>query len=519
MLDTLKALVPEDKDMPKRSREIEFRELFLSTKIYDVERNGVSVLKEFHVEKSESDDYIPLAKRKPSVRYGLASIIVSDTTSLLFSEGHFPALEITVNEGGKGDAEKLDDVLAAFMKEAKLQATMLEGAVKGSVGSVAFHLRILKGRVFVKPLSTAFLTPEWDEDEPDKLMKVTEKYKVTGKALKERGYDIPKKDLNRQFWFCREFARTEEAWYMPWPVYRSQQEETTGTYPVMQPDPSRSTVHNLGFVPMHWAKNLPGGDDIDGECTFEKAMPNAIFIDYQLSQGGRGLTYSSDPMLHIKEPAYSEGQFGGALIKGADRALVTSEQGDAKLLEISGSAAAAVEGYVRFVREISLELCGGNRTSPEKLSGAQSGRAMEMMNQSLIWIADKLRSSYGEGALVEILKMVLQANQVMPLKIAGMQYDRGALPAPEQLSINLKWPPWYPPTAADDANEATAVTTLKDGGVISPKTAIRKIASRFDIEDPEQELDDIEEAQQQQADREIETQKKLQPPKIVKDAA
>ena len=36
------------------------------------------------------------------------------------------------------------------------------------------------------------------------------------------------------------------------------------------------------------------------------AIETKIEIDYQLSQAGRGLKYSSDPTLLIKEPATSE---------------------------------------------------------------------------------------------------------------------------------------------------------------------------------------------------------------------
>ena len=124
------------------------------------------------------------------------------------------------------------------------------------------------------------------------------------------------------------------------------------------------------------------------------AIETAIEIDYQLSQAGRGLKYSSDPTLLIREPAAIEGE----LVRGGGNALVVSEKGDAKLLEISGTAAAAVIEYVRTLREMALEGVHGNRASADRLTAAQSGRALEMMNQGLIWLADNLRVSYGAGA-------------------------------------------------------------------------------------------------------------------------
>ena len=66
-------------------------------------------------------------------------------------------------------------------------------------------------------------------------------------------------------------------------------------------DEARSVQHGLGFVPMVWIRNLPGqsstGDAVDGACTFRAAIETQIEIEYQLSQAGRGLKYSSDPTL------------------------------------------------------------------------------------------------------------------------------------------------------------------------------------------------------------------------------
>jgi hypothetical protein len=72
-------------------------------------------------------------------------------------------------------------------------------------------------------------------------------------------------------------------------------------------------------------------------------MHTQIEIDYQLSQVGRGLKYSSDPTLLLKEPAITNGD----IVKGAGNALVVSEKGDARLLEIGGTASSAVIEYVR----------------------------------------------------------------------------------------------------------------------------------------------------------------------------
>jgi len=82
-------------------------------------------------------------------------------------------------------------------------------------------------------------------------------------------------------------------------------------------DLNRTVSHGLGFVPVVWIRNLPGysstGDPNDGMCTFRAAIDTQIEIDYQLSQAGRGLKYSSDPTLLLKEPLGADSD----IIKGA----------------------------------------------------------------------------------------------------------------------------------------------------------------------------------------------------------
>jgi hypothetical protein len=222
---------------------------------------------------------------------------------------------------------------------------------------------------------------------------------------------------------------------------------------------------------------LPGGDAIDGLPTFpNEAIETQIEIDYQLSQAGRGLKYTSDPTLLIKEPAFGD---QGQTVKGAANALIVSEQGDAKLLEINGTGAAAVLDYVKHLREIALETMHGNQTSPEKMAAAQSGRAMEIMQQALINLADRLRISYGEGALLELVCMIARASQAFALTFKdGEKVGKIDLKA----GISLRWPAWFPPTMSDMMNRASTLRTLCDSGLLSRETAIKILAAEYDIE-------------------------------------
>ncbi len=308
---------------------------------------------------------------------------------------------------------------------------------------------------------------------PDELLSVTERYKVRGSVLVAQGYEVPEPIAD--YWFTRRWDREREIWYRPQLV------ASAGKLVV---DDKRSVRHRLGFVPMVWVKNLPGGDEVDGACTFRPAVETAIEIDYQLSQAGRGLKYSSDPTLLIREPAIADGE----MVKGGGNALVVGEKGDAKLLQIDGHATSAVIEYVRTLRELALEGVHGNRASSDRIAAAQSGRALELMNQGLIWLADNLRVSYGD-ALLQLARMVLRAADKFALRVNGQE-----IPAVDARAvIGLKWPRWYAPSADDRAKDAQTLSTLAKAGQISRETAVKSLADTYDIQDVGAELERIRE--------------------------
>lgn len=445
---------PRDADLPQRAFRLATLQAVLDGSIYD----GLPF--DFHTEKDEAGNYVPLRQRRPSVRYGLCAAVVNDSTALLFSEGHFPQLLCD-------DADTLV-ALGRLLRECQVNRVMMEAARLGSVGSACLRLRVLKNRLFVDALATTCLTPEWDPDAPDTLRRVTECYKVTGRQLRASSYVIADDDLGTDFWFRREWTATHEWWFVPRKVSAS------GNY--WERDRERSVAHRLGVVPLIWIRNLPGGDEVDGACTFAAAIDTSMEIDYLLSQGARGLKYSADPTLLIKEPALGD---NGPLVRGAGNAITVGVNGDAKLLEINGGAAAAIVDYVRCLRELALESVSGNRASAERLGAAQSGRAMELLHQSLIWLADKLRISYGEGALLDLLALMVRASGIYALEYRHGE-PVGRLNAEAELA--LRWPQWFAPTPADLQQKAGSLKTLVEAGVMSPTSAVAQVAMDYGLD-------------------------------------
>ncbi len=460
MFETICGTIQADTSLPARVAKLDILRRVLDGTLYD------NLPYQFHEERNSAGEYIPLRLRRPSVRYGLCRVVVEDSVALLFSAGHFPAIDAD----DPALARCLQDVIA----ESRLNEVMIDAAIRGSVGSVAVLFRVLQGRVFFSVLESLYLTPVWSAAAPDTLAQVTERYKVSGADLAAQGYENI--DVQSMYWFQRVWDTEAETWYLPWAV-----NDPLGG-PVK--DEQRSVTHGLGFVPVVWIRNLPGGEGVDGACTFRAAIDTNIEIDYQLSQAGRGLKYSSDPTLLIKEPATSDAE----IVKGAGNALVVSEKGDAKLLEIGGTAAEAVISYVRTLREFALESVHGNRASAERLTAAQSGRALEMMNQGLIWLADNLRIAYGEGGILPLMKMVVRASQKFPLTVMGERVP----PLDVTQRLKLRWPRWYPLSADDRLKEAQAVSALVNAGQLSRETAVKTVAAAHGITDVEAELDAID---------------------------
>lgn len=457
MFKTIQKTWPADKDAPPRAYRLAMRRRVLDGEIYD------NLTHAFHYEMTDSGEYVPLRQRRPSVRQNLCRTVVDDSVSLLFSEGNFPEVDLA-NESQKDDLKRL-------IKEMRLNEVMIDAATRGSIGSVAILLRVLEGRTFLQVMSTEQLTPTWSLTAPDTLVAVTEKYKVSGKQLRDAGYPMLDDEMSVQYWFQRQWNSDSEIWFTPWRIA-----DDAKTVPSIDTD--KTIQHKLGFVPVVWVRNLPGGDDIDGKSTFpDEAIDAQIEIDYQLSQSGRGLKFMSDPTLVIKEGNTTE----GPLVKGAANAIKVGTDGDAKLLEINGTGASAVISYVTHLREVALETMHGNRASNEKMSAAQSGRALELLNQALIWLADRLRISYGEGAILDLMSMVVRASNKMTLKFkdgtAVGKFD-------ESKPLSLRWPKWFAPTMQEMQSRASTLKTLCDAALMSRETAIKILAAEYDIEDP-----------------------------------
>ena len=105
---------------------------------------------------------------------------------------------------------------------------------------------------------------------------------------------------------------------------------------------------------------------------------------------------------------------------------------------------------------------------------------MELMCQGLIWLADRLRVSYGEGALLSLLRLVCLASERLPggIEVMGKRYRKL-----DASGLGLRWPAWFAPSFADRQAQASTLATLVDAGIMSRQTASFVVEDNYDIED------------------------------------
>ena len=406
---------------------------------------------------SGMDGYIALDKRRPSVRTNLCATVVDESVALLFAESHWPSIQAT------------DETLVKHMNllatQMGLQQVMSDAATRGSVGSVAVLMEAINQHLRLSVLESAYLTPVWDAGTRE-LVSVRQDMPCTAETLLDMGYTLPPETGSQTYFILRrEWTTTEDKAYLP--------RSTTANADVAYiPDPVRTVRHDLGFVPIVWMRNLTRNQSSpDGICTFEKAISTVIEGDYLLSQGGRALRYQSDPLLVLKDDAANPDSGAGAHQGGAANALLLSTSGDAKLLEMNGAGAAAISNHVRDLRAIVLEQLHGNKAHADKIAASQSGRAMEMMAQSLIWLSDRLRLSYGADGILPIMAMACKFSQKVRGSEPGIYIGPDLVTNLEGTGLTLHWPPWFPQTGRELMELAQALTTAVAAGVLSRRTA------------------------------------------------
>lgn len=437
--------------------------------------------------------YAPLKQRRPCSPYNLARVIVTRFTALLFGAGKFPQLKV------ESDPDA-DDFARAVSQAAKLPLRMRRARnVGGACGSVGLSYRWVDGRPRVQvhePKHVEVL--EWEDRE-----ELVPRLVVKGTRFLKEEWDPKLKKMVEVEWLARhDWSPRDEVDYEP--VRVADLRDGAAEWRVREAFP-----HALGWCPFVWVQNQPS-DDVDGESDYAPltdADGTVSFfdsIDTLFSSTVKGCTSNVDPTLKLNIP---RSQVRDSVVKGSQHALVLGKDGDADYLELSGSSITVGLATVDRAVRCALEVCSCVLVDPEKISGAaQSAKAIEYIYQPMTAEAWVLRGQY-EGGIVRVVDGLRRSAssgrgrlRLPPRKVVekdeATQEERTRWeprrPGGPDAEVEADWPPFFDPTPSDIQAELSGTQAAVGGKqVLSQETAVRRLAPRFGVDDPEMEMDRI----------------------------
>ncbi len=441
----------------------------------------------------DGQNHVRLENRRPSVVYNLARMIADQTSALAFGDGHAPHVRCWDEAGDENPFAKTEEAIESLIDACDIFGTMTEAVFRGSVGSCAIKVRALpSGLPRVSVVRGKYARPVYDVADPTALLGLIQVYPTLGADLAQYGYDNI--DDEKTYWIRIELGKKEERWFLPLAdddYQKLGQKDAIGKTIEWAIDRDRTYTHGFSVVPAVWIRNI-SGEGIDGQATFGQIVDMCVEIDYTLSQIGRGIKYTMDPLLVVRKGELasslpvgggmtSEGNF----VKDPSNVMVLPAGAMAELLEINGKGFETSREYVRLLREYALEIVGGMKSDAETTKAAQSGRALELLHQALVWLVGRLRGSYGDLGFVPLLKILLGGLRDGVIRLPGIVASTIDLDAP----IRLVWPSWWQPRGADLLAEAQAFESLIGGGksgvpVLPRNTVTRAAAMSLNLTDP-----------------------------------
>jgi hypothetical protein len=427
---------------------------------------------------------MPLRLQRPSVQYDIARSIVDRPTALLFGDGRFPTITL---EPADGDADGADEAVTAVNKwlasiadEGGLEVAALTWSRQGGVlGSAVFTWMLVDGEFEFEAHKSSQCTPTFDPKKRSRLIALDKRY-IFRKAVESIDPITNVRTVREvDFWHRETWDTTSHTVFKEVPA-------DGGKEPSWEPE-GEPAVHNFGFVPAVWTKNLDDGDcgSIDGISLIEGLEDIFEDVDRTLSQKSRAVRYNQDPErvyfgLDEKTKAIMEAiRVGG----GASTVLPPKTAGaGAEMLELKGEGQTVAEAHIVAQRGRALEVSRVVMPDPERLLAAsKSGAALRILFAPTLELVGELRSMYGR-ALRTIFEQILRAAREGKFAKLGIL----ATPAPTKIpagKVKLQWGSFFDPTPEDIDTIARAASTLKQAGLADRETLVRWLSSYLGIND------------------------------------
>lgn len=464
--------------------------------------------------------YVPLKRRKPTTIIDLPKLITKRLVAMALGEEQWPE----INADGDTEAE---DYVKTLAEVANVQGRLQEAAERGAAcGTACWSFAYINGKPRVTVHSAKHINVlRWaDRDEL-----------VIGSALKTYRYEVmgikDGKPVKLTYYYARHWDEQSETIWDPIPEEKARDGSWANAVS------SVTTTHAYGYAPIYWTQNTPDCETEDGRSSYDGLLDTFDSMNTLLSATLKGTVANVDPTLIVKD---DPGANPGMLRKGSENAIYSP--GGADYLEIKGTAVATAMDLISKTAQYALDVSGVVLGDPNKMgSQAQSAAAMRIIYLPMVNTCDVLRTQYGNHFLVPLLTGMLKAAKQMgkvpgevkrtadgrliqeqpvvllppkvvtekeagepPQRIDPENPSPPPLPKPGKVTkktvprtpgqsenIQLKWPPYFRPTAADVTAMVTATNQAK-GSLICEETAVRATASMFDVKDVATELTNIQ---------------------------
>jgi len=342
--------------------------------------------------------YVPLSSRRPSAPYRLPRKIVRAFTGLLFGHGRWPQM--------RSSDPETQAFAEALVEASSLAVQMLSARnLGGSAGTVGLSWAFVDGAPRVRVHSGDCVhVVAWEDRDEFLPSHVVELYRFDMLAPDDRGNMVP-----QSHWFRRDWTPLADVAFHP--------EIVRDEPPMWRIDEEQTVVHNDGFPHFVWIVNQPSDEpsDIDGVPDYDQTYEQSTSIDVLNSVLVHGTVRNLDPTLVLKVDEETMPR-GGAVSKGSTTALSVGSQGDAKYLELSGTAATAGKTVLEMERDQMLEVCDCVLLDPDKAAASGSSSvALKAIYAPMLTAADVLRMQYGKRGIERLVNgMIISARRRMP---------------------------------------------------------------------------------------------------------
>ncbi len=392
---------------------------------------------------------IPFRMRRPSTVLPWPALIVNTFTRALWSSGRRPVAMLKEAE------PKENQDVADLIAEAQLYRVMREASRRAlTVGTGVITWKLQDDRYSAEAWDVKWCTPTFKPGCFPCLEKLEYRYPFT---IEENGKAITK-------WHREVLDATS------WKVYQDV-EVSAEQEPKWREDSALSVDHELGFTPAVWFTVSERSGPWDGTGIFEAMLSLFDDANYTASQAGRALHQNLDPQLTISGISDIDIQ---ELRKGGNTWPLPPGS-EAKLLESNGKYVESAEKRLDYLRKQIMDAAAVVINDPERVSGGQSGSALELLSAPMLARVSDLREDVGDCALVPLLKQMLSVR--MPRR---------------DCAVMLHWGSASPTTTEDAKAAVEAATKAVESGILSKGAAARYIAPYVGVIDPEHDQDQTE---------------------------